>query len=84
MAEQAESRGRRRGRDRADARTRSPLPEQRPFAQPRLLHGPTELASADQIEAIHQASLRILSEIGMKVLDDETRALFDRRRRHAA
>jgi trimethylamine--corrinoid protein Co-methyltransferase len=76
VAEQAESRGRRRGRDRADASTRSQLPEQRPFAQPRLLHGPTELVSADQLEAIHQASLRILSEIGMKVLDDETRALF--------
>jgi trimethylamine--corrinoid protein Co-methyltransferase len=52
------------------------VPEQRPFAQPRLLHGPTELATADQIEAIHQASLRILRELGMKVLDDETRALF--------
>ena len=37
---------------------------------------PFEIVSADQIEAIHQASLRILSEIGMKVLDDETRALF--------
>lgn len=76
MTEQAESRGRRRSRDRADASTRSALPEQRPFAQPRLLHGPTELASADQIEAIHLASLRILSEIGMKILDDETRALL--------
>jgi trimethylamine--corrinoid protein Co-methyltransferase len=76
VAEQAEPRGRRRGRDRADSTTRSQLPDQRPFAQPRLAHGPTELASADQIEAIHQASLRILSEIGMKVLDDETRALF--------
>lgn len=76
MADQATSRGRRRGRDRADAGTRSQLPEQRPFAQPRLLHGPTELLSVDQIEALHQASLRILSEIGMRVLDDETRALF--------
>jgi trimethylamine--corrinoid protein Co-methyltransferase len=76
VAEQAKSRGRRRSRDRADAGTRSQLPEQRPFAQPRLLHGPTELASPDQIEAIHQASLRILSEIGMKILDDETRALL--------
>ncbi len=76
VAEQTESRGRRKGRDRAEASPRSRLPEQRPFAQPRLLHGPTELANADQLESIHQASLRILSEIGMKVLDDETRALF--------
>ena len=34
------------------------------------------MASPDQIESIHQASLRILSEIGMKVLDSETRALL--------
>ncbi len=76
MTEEVEARGRRRSRDRDTAATRSRLPEQRPFAQPRLLHGPTELASADQIEAIHIASLRILSDIGMKVLDDETRTLF--------
>ena len=49
---------------------------QRPFAQPRRLHAPTEIASADQIESIHEASLRILRDIGMKVLDDETRALL--------
>ncbi len=71
-----ESSRRRRGRGRDDATTRSALPEQRPFAQPRLLHGPTELASADQIEVIHHASLRILSELGMNVLDAETRDLF--------
>lgn len=76
MADQGASRGRRRGRQRAEAHLRSRLPEQRPFAQPRLLHGPTELASLDQIESIHHASLRILSEIGMKVLDPETRALL--------
>ena len=52
------------------------MPEQRPFAQPRLLHGPTKIASDDQIEAIHHASLRILRELGMKVLDGETRSLF--------
>jgi trimethylamine--corrinoid protein Co-methyltransferase len=69
---------RRRGRTRdASART-SPLPDQRPFAQPRLLQGPTELLSADQIETIHQASLRILRDIGMKVLDPETRGLYER------
>ncbi len=55
---------------------RSNVPEQRPFAQPRLLHGPTELITADQIEMIHDASLRILRELGMKVLDAETRSLF--------
>ena len=52
------------------------MPDQRPFAQPRLLHGPTALASADQIEALHHASLRILRDLGMKVNDAETRSLF--------
>ena len=72
----AEPRGRRRGRERGDSAVRSTLPEQRPFAQPRLLHGPTELAGADQIEAIHHASLRILADLGMHVLDAKTRDLF--------
>jgi trimethylamine--corrinoid protein Co-methyltransferase len=76
VTEPSTSRGRRRARDRSAPGERSQLPEQRPFAQPRLLHGPTELASADQIEAIHDASLRILRELGMKVLDPETRAIF--------
>jgi trimethylamine--corrinoid protein Co-methyltransferase len=70
-----EPRERRRGRTREAARTSS-LPEQRPFAQPRLAHGPTELLSADQIEAIHHASLRVLRDIGLKVLDPETRQVY--------
>lgn len=76
VVEHLETRGRRRGRERAEAGPRSDVPPQRPFAQPRLTHDPTTIASADQIEAIHVASLRILSELGMKVLDDETRSLF--------
>jgi trimethylamine--corrinoid protein Co-methyltransferase len=76
VTEPAELRSRRRGRERESAGPRSHVPEQRPFAQPRLLHGPTEIATADQIEAIHHASHRILRDIGMKVLDDETRSIF--------
>jgi trimethylamine--corrinoid protein Co-methyltransferase len=37
---------------------------------------PVELLSADQVEAIHRASLRILSEIGMEVLGDRPLDLF--------
>jgi trimethylamine--corrinoid protein Co-methyltransferase len=74
VTEQNETRGRRRGRDRQRPTTR--LPEQRPFAQPRLLHGPTELATVEQLELIHQASLRILDELGMNVLDPEARSLL--------
>jgi trimethylamine--corrinoid protein Co-methyltransferase len=38
---------------------------------------PTEVLSADQLEAIHHASLRILREIGMRVLDEETRGIYE-------
>ena len=63
-------------RPRGERRQISSVPEQRPFAQPRLLHGPTNLLSDDQLETIHQGSLRILRDIGMKVLDPETRGLY--------
>lgn len=75
MTDETAARGRRGGRGRT-ARPR--LPEQRPFAQPRLRQGPTELLSADEIEVIHRASLRILRDIGMKVLDAETRTIYER------
>ena len=31
---------------------------------------PTEVLSADELESIHRASLRVLAEIGMDFLDD--------------
>ena len=37
---------------------------------------PIEVLSADQVEAIHRGSLRVLAEIGMKVLDVEARRLL--------
>ena len=49
---------RRRGRSRVAERSR--LPEQRPFTQPRLRYAPTEVVSADELESIHGASLRVL------------------------
>ena len=55
---------------------RSRLPEQRPFAQPRLRYRPTEVLSADELESIHQASLRILQTIGMDFLDGESRSVL--------
>jgi trimethylamine--corrinoid protein Co-methyltransferase len=66
------SRSRRRSRD----RDRPRVPEQRPFAQPRLRHAPTEIATDEQLDLIHDASLRILRDLGMKVLDPETRSLL--------
>ena len=52
---------------------RSRLPPQRPWAQPRLRLKPTELLSADELESIHVASLRVLSELGMDFLDADAR-----------
>jgi len=56
-----------------DAHARSTLPEQRPWAQPRMRYAPTEVVSADELEAIHLGSLRVLSEIGMDFLDPDAR-----------
>jgi trimethylamine--corrinoid protein Co-methyltransferase len=52
---------------------RSRLPVQRPWAQPRMRYRPTDVVSADELEAIHEASLRVLEEIGMDFLDPESR-----------
>jgi trimethylamine---corrinoid protein Co-methyltransferase len=50
---------------------RSLLPQQRPWQQPRMRYRPTEAISADELESIHEASLRVLEEIGMDFLDAE-------------
>ena len=52
---------------------RSRLPQQRPWAQPRMRYKPTEVLSADELESIHEASLDVLEEIGMDFLDPEAR-----------
>jgi trimethylamine---corrinoid protein Co-methyltransferase len=52
------------------------LPQQRPFAQPRIHYQPTAVLSEDELESIHLASLRVLSEIGMDFLDAESRDLL--------
>ena len=59
-----------------EAHARSTLPEQRPWAQPRLRYRPTEVVSADELEAIHLGSLRVLAEIGMDFLDAEAREVL--------
>ncbi len=39
-------------------------------------YAPVEQFSVDEVEAIHLASLRILSEIGIKILTDEAHAMY--------
>src|SRR6476646_6689343 len=59
-----------------EAHARSTLPQQRPWAQPRMRYGPTEIVSADELESIHLGSLRVLSEIGMDFLDPDAREVL--------
>ena len=67
---------RRRGRERQAAGPRSVLPEQKPFRQSRMKYAPTKVVSDDELESIHTASLRILSEYGMDFLLPEARDLL--------
>ncbi len=69
---------RRGGRAARAARTRGGPIEQKLFRQPRRRFPPTAIVSADEIEAIHQASLTILEEIGMDFLNAEAREICAR------
>jgi trimethylamine--corrinoid protein Co-methyltransferase len=61
---------------RRERRAVSHGPRQLPFANVTNRYPPIALLSADEIEAIHHASLRLLAEIGMEVMHDESRALL--------
>lgn len=63
----------RRRRDNAEAPAPSPLASQLPFKPVRNTWMVLEPLSADQIEAIHHQSLKVISEMGMKVLSPEAR-----------
>ncbi len=52
--------------------------DQPPFRQLKHRFPPTPVVSSDELEAIHRASLRVLSEIGLDVLHDEARAVMKR------
>ncbi|MEM9735066.1 MAG: trimethylamine methyltransferase family protein [Pseudomonadota bacterium] len=64
--------------DRRRARRRETTEETPKVAPrpPRLSYPPIEIISADQVEAIHQASLEILRDTGMRVLSGDARALY--------
>jgi trimethylamine--corrinoid protein Co-methyltransferase len=49
---------------------------QLPWKQPRNPYEPMRILSDDQVDAIHHASLRILSELGIELMSAEARALF--------
>ena len=49
---------------------------QPPWGQPSRPYAPTEVLSADHVAAIHYAALRVLAEIGLRVLHPPARALY--------
>ena len=67
-----------RGRSRRDKvkAERSTGIEQLPWQQPRVPFPPQELLSADELESIHLASLRILEEMGMDFMSEQARDLL--------
>ena len=66
----------RRGRGDANAKANATSIAQLPWSQPCRPFPPVDLISADQIEAIHQASLQVLEEIGMQILLPEGRDML--------
>jgi trimethylamine--corrinoid protein Co-methyltransferase len=50
--------------------------KQVPWRRYRNLYRPIEVLSADQIESIHDSSLKVLEEIGMDFLDEEALAIL--------
>ena len=49
---------------------------QRPFAQTPRIYDPIRVISDDQVQAIHDAALRVLAEQGMRVLHAPARELY--------
>jgi trimethylamine--corrinoid protein Co-methyltransferase len=49
---------------------------QRAFGRVKRPYAPIEVLSVDQVESIHQSALRVLAEIGMRVLDAGARRLY--------
>ncbi len=72
--ERRDRRGRR-GRG-ASTSSRPSVPQQPSWGQPRRHFQPVDLLGEDQIEAIHQTSLEILSEIGIDFLNEKARDML--------
>lgn len=73
----AETAPARRGRRRRGGEKTGPdLFPQKPFKQPRHIFKPLEAVSADELEAIHDASMRVLEEIGIDFLHEEAKQIL--------
>ncbi len=69
-------RTRRGGRAGGAARDAAAGTAQKPFRQLQRRFAPVEIVSRDELESIHEASLKILEEIGMDFLDPEARDIL--------
>jgi len=49
---------------------------QKSWSQPVNRFGPISIVSGDEIEALHQSSLRLLRDVGLEVVSDEARKRF--------
>ena len=67
---------RRARRDRRERRHAAASVRRLPWRTVRNPHPPLRSLSEDQVEAIHGASLRVLRDLGMKVLSPRARALY--------
>jgi trimethylamine--corrinoid protein Co-methyltransferase len=76
LSPEVSRRSRREGGRRSAASSGKPAIAQQAAGQPRRLFPPMQIVSADEIESIHRASLKVLSEIGMDVTLPEARALM--------
>src|SRR6185503_1033259 len=68
---------RRRSADKGQARGAAAIP-QLPLRRVRSPWPPMQLLSADQVEAIHQASMHILENFGIELMSPRALALFER------
>lgn len=77
MSDQALKRKSRRSssrRDRGATMDKLPQLERRSVRNP---YAPMKVVSDDQVEALHEASLRILEELGIELMSDTARKLFE-------
>ena len=75
---QSPSRRGTRRRNAATKATRTALADQMPWQVPSYLNNPIEPLSLDQVEAIHEMSLRVLEEIGILFLNDTALSILEK------
>jgi len=75
-SDQVGKRARGRSGRRRDSRVQAPVFIQRPFTNLRRPYPAVEVISNDQVEAIHEASLKLLSETGLDVLHEDARIIM--------